>query len=68
MLFFNTNGFIAACSARSFNLWLQSADNACRALLDPANRLKRCDQTDPESWIREFRMAGSMRGKMATRH
>lgn len=30
--------------------------------------LKRCDQTDPESRIREIRMSGSMRGEVETRN
>jgi hypothetical protein len=31
---------------------------------DPEERLKQCDQTDPESRIREIRSSGSMRGEV----
>ena len=34
----------------------------------PPNGMKRCDQTDPDSRIREIRPSGSMRGEVETRN
>lgn len=43
-----------------------AAADGSRLDAGPEERLKRCDQTDPESRIREIRPSGLMRGRNVT--